>query len=102
MQYSYGSGRNNAGKPIVAYSSIDDYPVFGHFDNVYEYHRSILSDKEKILYDEIVESYLQFKPDLSTSLNSLTTEENTKLKNQLKNGLWGKLTILTKTLVEVY
>lgn len=75
MQYSYGSGRNNAGKPIVAYSSIDDYPVFGHFDNVYEYHRSILSDKEKILYDEIVESYLQFKPDLSTSLNTLTTEE---------------------------
>ena len=73
-----GFGYNRAGAPIVACSSNDEYAVFGHNDGVYEYHRGLLSNDEKILYDEIVESYLQFKDDLSTRVDHLTTEQLNK------------------------
>ena len=72
----YGFGLNTAGEPIVACSSNEDYSVYAHEKNVFEYYKNnILSEKEKIVYDEIYESYLQFRPDLSTKVETLSATE---------------------------
>ena len=72
----FGFGLNSAGEPIVACSSSDEYSVYAHEPCVNEYYKNnVLSEKEKIVYEEILESYLQFKPDLSTRVNKLTTDE---------------------------
>ncbi len=71
----FGSGFNRASEPIVACMSNSCYPVYGH-EGAYEYHReNVLTENEKIVYDEILESYLQFRTDLSTSLDHLTVDE---------------------------
>lgn len=41
----------------------------------YEYYRGILSEDEKILYDELKEAYLQFRPTFSTKVESVKSNE---------------------------
>lgn len=51
-----------------------DYEVYtGKIE--YEYYRNILDDKEKILYDELKEAYLQFRPTFSTKVEDIKGEE---------------------------
>lgn len=42
---------------------------------MYEYHRELLVDKEKVLYDEILESYLQFRTEFATATKHIKVEE---------------------------
>lgn len=51
-----------------------DYSVYSG-RNVYEWWKNTLTEKEQILYDEMKESYLQFKSDFSTKLDELTFNE---------------------------
>lgn len=64
-------------EPVSAFVDEAMYEVYTG-RNVYEYHRTTLSDKEQIVYDEIKESYLQFKTELSTQVDKLSRAE---LKN---------------------
>lgn len=59
---------------VMAYENIDDYQVYDG-RNVYEYWKETLNEEQQILYEEIKESYLQFKNDFSTQLNELSTKE---------------------------
>ena len=59
---------------VMAYENIDDYPVYDG-RNVYEYWKGTLNEEQQILYEEIKESYLQFKNDFSTQLNEISTKE---------------------------
>lgn len=59
---------------VEAYSNESDYAVYSG-RNVYEWWKSTLTEKEQILYDEMKESYLQFKEDFSTRLTELTFYE---------------------------
>lgn len=55
--------------------SESSYPVYAHQD-VYEYHKEeVLTENEKIVYDEIVEAYLQFRTEFSTSVKHLSVDE---------------------------
>lgn len=56
------------------YENINDYPVYDG-RNVYEYWKETLNEEQQILYEEIKESYLQFKNDFSTQLNEISTKE---------------------------
>lgn len=59
---------------VMAYENIEDYPVYDG-RNVYEYWKGTLNEEQQILYEEIKESYLQFKNDFSTQLNEISTKE---------------------------
>ena len=59
---------------VMAYENINDYPVYDG-RNVYEYWKETLNEEQQILYEEIKESYLQFKNDFSTQLNEISTKE---------------------------
>ncbi|MBO5477970.1 MAG: hypothetical protein J6A15_09520 [Clostridia bacterium] len=61
-------------QPVSAYVDETMYEVYTGKD-VYEYYRTTLSDTEKIVYDEIKESYLQFKTELSTQVSKLSRAE---------------------------
>ena len=61
-------------KTIEAYKNYNDYPVYDG-RNVYEYWKETLNEEQQILYEEIKESYLQFKNDFSTQLNEISTKE---------------------------
>lgn len=72
--YSFFVYKKADTQPVSAYINEDQYAVYSG-RNVYEYHRSILNEKEKILYDEIKESYLQFKDNVSAHVDTLTKKE---------------------------
>ncbi len=59
---------------VMAYENINDYPVYDG-RNVYEYWKETLNEEQQILYEEIKESYLQFKNNFSTQLNEISTKE---------------------------
>lgn len=59
---------------VEALPNESDYSVYSG-RNVYEWWKSTLTEKEQILYDEMKESYLQFKTDFSTKLDELTFYE---------------------------
>jgi len=70
---------------VVAFENESDYPVYSG-KNVNEYWRSTLSEKEKLLYDEFKESYLQFKKQFATQVqDEITTDEMTDTYNALFN-----------------
>lgn len=52
----------------------EEYSVYDGKD-VYEYWKTTLNENEQILYDEIKESFLQFKEEFSTQLDEITSEE---------------------------
>lgn len=62
------------GRVVEAFSNESDYTVYSG-RNVYEWWKSTLTENEKILYDEMKESYLQFSKEFSTQLDELTTDE---------------------------
>ena len=61
-------------QPVSAYTDDGMYQVYTG-KNVYEYYRTTLNSREKIVYDEIKESYLQFKTEISTQVSKLSREE---------------------------
>lgn len=66
--------RHADGKVVEALPSESDYPVYSG-KNVYEHWKTTLDSDEQILYEEIKESFLQFKSDFSTQLKSITNEQ---------------------------
>lgn len=66
----------NRADTVAVSSYVDDsmYKVYTG-KNVYEYHRENLNDTEKIVYDELKESYLQFRSELSTKVDKLEKKE---------------------------
>ena len=73
MLVTYLVNRSN-NNYITAYADVEKYEVYSG-KNVYEYYRSTLSDKQKVLYDEIKEAYLQFKNKFSTSVKEIEEDE---------------------------
>lgn len=63
--------------PVSAYVDETMYQVYTG-KNVYEYYRTTLNETEKIVYDEIKESALQFETKISTQVDKLSRVE---LKN---------------------
>lgn len=61
-------------QPVSAYVDDGMYQVYTG-KNVYEYYRTTLNSREQIVYDEIKESYLQFKTEISTQVNKLSRAE---------------------------
>lgn len=59
---------------VEAYASVEDYPVYSGRE-AYEYWKSTLNDDQKILYDEIKETYLQFNDSFSTQLDEISSKE---------------------------
>lgn len=48
-------------KKVMPLTNENEYAVYSG-RNVYEYYRSILSKKQQVIYDDMKEGYLQFKP----------------------------------------
>ena len=71
---------NNQATEVTQVSALADVRGYAVYDgrDVYEHYKSILSEKEKIVYDELKEAYLQFKPSFSTTVEEIKSKE---LKN---------------------
>ncbi len=67
---------------VEAFANETDYPVYSG-RNVYEWWKSTLTENQQILYDEMKESYLQFRDSFSTQLNELTTDEIEEVCNAI-------------------
>lgn len=70
------------GVTVEAFSNEADYAVYSG-RNVYEWWKGTLTEKEQILYDEIKESYLQFRDSFSTQLKELSIDELSETVNAL-------------------
>lgn len=68
---------NNQATEVTQVSALADVRGYAVYDgrDVYEHYKSILSEKEKIVYDELKEAYLQFKPSFSTTVEEIKSEE---------------------------
>ncbi len=59
---------------VEALVNESDYTVYSG-RNVYEWWKSTLTENQQIFYDEMKESYLQFRKDFSTQVKELTIDE---------------------------
>ena len=59
---------------VEAYANVEDYPVYDA-RNVYEYWKTTLNEKQQILYEEMKESYLQFRDTFSTQIDNISPNE---------------------------
>jgi len=66
--------RSSDGIAVEAFANESDYTVYSG-RHVYEWWKTTLTEKEQILYNEMKESYLQFRKDFSTQLEELTVVE---------------------------
>ena len=63
---------------VVALQNEVDYPIYTG-SNVFEYWKSTLTDEQKVLYEEIKESYLQFKEQFGTKVKKINDEDFDKV-----------------------
>ena len=59
---------------VEAYANVEDYPVYDG-RNVYEYWKTTLNEDQQILYEEMKESYLQFRDTFSTQIDNISPNE---------------------------
>lgn len=62
------------GQVVETLANEADYPVYSG-KNVYEYWKTTLDEDNQILYDEIKESFLQFKSSFSTQVDEMTKDD---------------------------
>jgi transglutaminase/protease-like cytokinesis protein 3 len=62
------------GTVVETLSNETDYPVYSG-KNVYEHWKTTLNDEQKILYEEIKESFLQFNEEFSTQAKNISLDE---------------------------
>lgn len=78
--FAYIFLKNNQATQTTQVSAFVDETKYEVYSGrqAYEYYRSILNESEKVLYDELKESYLQFRSTFSTTLDEIKSKE---LKN---------------------
>lgn len=71
FSYNHVSGVTPTIAPLA---NVAEYPIYDG-RNVNEYYRSTLNDTQVVVYDEMKEAFLQFKPRFGTSVSKISHKE---------------------------